>query len=315
MIVYDVIRAQNITGKRLHFARFKGLMNMKTISQVAQITGVSTRTLQYYDEIDLLRPSGLTPSGYRLYSDEALQKMQQILFFKELGFPLKDIKNILEDPKFDKANAFKKQKELLLLKRNRIDRLVELLGRLEKGDECMSFKEFDLTEYIEALECFKNNNTEDVIKHWGSVEIFDLFIHKIKEDEDNVAKLAIKEFGSIEKYTEAMKYNLEHFSENMEEKLSSETGEILQRNNELYTELTAHMEKDVSSPEVQRIVHDIITYAQEHLHTSEVGDDYWDMIIDTYSRDFVKAVTDAKYGSGAAEYIAQALHYYFHGAC
>ncbi len=107
----------------------------------------------------------------------------------------------------------------------------------------MSFKEFDLTEYIEALECFKNNNTEDVIKHWGSVEIFDLFIHKIKEDEDNVAKLAIKEFGSIEKYTEAMKYNLEHFSENMEEKLSGETGEILQRNNELYTELTAHMEK------------------------------------------------------------------------
>lgn len=286
---------------------------MKTISQVAQITGVSTRTLQYYDEIDLLSPSSLTPSGYRLYSDEALQKMQQILFFKELGFPLKEIKKILEDPKFDKANAFRKQKELLLLKRNRIDRLVELLGRLEKGEECMSFKEFDLTEYIEALEYFKDNSTEDVMKYWGSVEIFDQFIQKVKEDEDKVAKLAIKEFGSIEKYTEAMKYNLEHFSENMEENLSGETGEILQRNNELYTELTAHIEKDVSSPEVLRIVHDIITYARENMHTQEVGEDYWDMIIDVYSRDFVKAVTDEKYGPGAAEYIAKALHYYFHG--
>ena len=92
---------------------------MKIVSQVAQITGVSTRTLQYYDEIELLKPSELTSSGYRLYNEESLQKLQQILFFKELGFKLKDIKEILEKPDFDKISAFKKQKELLLLKRNR----------------------------------------------------------------------------------------------------------------------------------------------------------------------------------------------------
>ena len=65
---------------------------MRTISQVAKLTGISIRTLQYYDEIGLLKPSKLTQSGYRLYDDDALQLLQQILFFKELGFSLKDIK-------------------------------------------------------------------------------------------------------------------------------------------------------------------------------------------------------------------------------
>ena len=88
---------------------------MRTISQVAALTGISTRTLQYYDEIGLLKPSELTQSGYRLYNEEALQTLQQILFFKELGFKLKDIKEILEKPDFDRIAAFKKQKELLLL--------------------------------------------------------------------------------------------------------------------------------------------------------------------------------------------------------
>ena len=69
----------------------------------------------------------------------------------------------------------------------------------------MSFKEFDLSDYIHALEDFKSNQTEVVTKHWGSVENFDLFIQKIKDDEENVAKLTIQQFGSIEKYTEAMK--------------------------------------------------------------------------------------------------------------
>ena len=97
---------------------------MKSISQVAKLTGVSIRTLQYYDEIGLLKPSELTAAGYRRYDDNALQTLQQILFFKELGFPLKEIKEILEKPNFDRIAAFKKQKELFLLKRDRLDRLI-----------------------------------------------------------------------------------------------------------------------------------------------------------------------------------------------
>ena len=158
---------------------------MKSISQVAKLTGVSIRTLQYYDEIDLLKPSKLTTSGYRMYDDDALQTLQQILFFKELEFPLKEIKQILEKPYFDRVSAFKKQKELLLLKRDRLDRLIQLLEHLEKGEQCMSFKEFDLSDYINALEDFKSNQTETVIQHWGSIENFDMFIQKIRDDEEH----------------------------------------------------------------------------------------------------------------------------------
>ena len=103
----------------------------------------------------------------------------------------------MQKPDFDKIAAFKKQKELLLLKRNRIDRLIQLLEQLEKGEECMSFKEFDLSEYIHALEDFKVNQTDTIIRHWGSVENFDMFIQKIKDDEETIAKLAIQHFGSI----------------------------------------------------------------------------------------------------------------------
>lgn len=179
---------------------------MRTTSQVAKLTNVSVRTLQ------------------------------QILFFKELGFKLKDIRDILQKPDFDRIAAFKKQKELLLLKRNRTDRLIQLLDRLEKGENCMSFKEFDLSDYIHALEEFKNRNTNEVIKYWGSVENYDLFIQKIKDDEPNVAKLAIKQFGSVEAYTAAMKENLAHFSEIMEKWVSEIPEEMKQ---DLFVKLAA----------------------------------------------------------------------------
>ena len=113
---------------------------MRTISQIAKLTGVSIRTLQYYDEIGLLKPSEVTSSGYRLYNNDALERLQQILFFKEMDFKLREIKEFVEDPGFDKIEAYKKQKKLLSLKRNRLDKLIELLGKLEKGEQCMSLK-------------------------------------------------------------------------------------------------------------------------------------------------------------------------------
>ena len=284
---------------------------MQTISQVAKLAGISTRTLQYYDEIGLLKPSNLTPSGYRLYNDEALQKLQQILFFKELDFKLKDIRDILEKPDFDRTAVFKKQKELLLLKRSRTDRLIKLLDRLEKGEQCMSFKEFDLSDYIQALEDFKNNNTDSVMKYWGNIENFNLFIQKVKDDEDTVAKLAIKQFGSVEKYTEAMKYNLEHFSEIMEKRLSEVPKELVSKSDDLYRRLTSDREKDISSDEVQQIVHEIMMFMQENATPDLLGPDYWNMITDIYySNEYVRAVNDTKYGEGASDYIASAFRYY-----
>ena len=288
---------------------------MKSISQVARLTGVSIRTLQYYDEIGLLKPSKLTTAGYRMYDDDALQTLQQILFFKELGFPLKEIKDILEKPDFDRIAAFKKQKELFLLKRDRLDRLIQLLERLEKGEPCMSFKEFDLSDYINALEDFKSNQAETIIQHWGSIENFDLFIQKIKDDEEHVAKLAIQQFGSIEKYTEEMKHNLEHFSEIMEDWYSQMPEEM--RTEDKFLKLASHKEEDVASEPVQNIVKEIIANAQTTAPKLLTGgaENYCRMMIDTYSNDYLSKVFDTKHGAGSSEYIVKAFRYYSENNC
>lgn len=283
---------------------------MKTISQVAKLTGVSIRTLQYYDEIGLLKPSALTPAGYRLYDENALQNLQQILFFRELDFSLKDIIKIMQNPDFDRVAAFKKQKELLLLKRNRTNRLIQLLERLEKGEQYMSFKEFDLSEYIHALEDFKANQTDAIIKHWGSIENFDMFIQKIKDDEENVAKLAIQHFGSIEKYTEEMKYNLEHFSEIMNKEWNEEAEKIGAQSDILYGKLTADLTCDVSSPQIQKIVYEILEFIKKYSSSVTFDKALRNVLIDSYSSDYVKAITDTKYGNGASDYIAKAFQYY-----
>lgn len=283
---------------------------MKTISQVAKLTGVSIRTLQYYDKIGLLKPSALTPAGYRLYDENALQSLQQILFFRELGFSLKDIIKIMQNPDFDKIAAFKKQKELLLLKRNRTDRLIQLLERLEKGETCMSFKEFDLSEYIHALEVFKKDQSAAVVKHWGSIENFDLFLQKIKDNEENVARLAIQQFGSVENYTKAMKYNLDHFSEMMETSLSEEAQKIAQQSDKLYEKLTCDLSRDVSSTEVQSVAHSLILLLQENSENTSFDKPYIQLLIDAYSGDYVKKITDSKYGAGASDYIVKAFQRY-----
>ena len=174
----------------------------------------------------------------------------------------------------------------------------------------MSFKEFDLSEYIDALEKFKRNSIDDIVKYWGSIDNFDLFIQKIKEDESELAKLAIKQFGSTEKYTEAMKYNLEHFKEIMDKKFSKDTKNIIQQSDYLYSKLTSDMTKDTSSDEVQHIVKEIEKLMLENTVDISVGKDYWNMLINTYSSDLTKSITDTKYGAGASAYIVKAFQFY-----
>ena len=110
------------------------------ISEVAKLSGVTVRTLHYYDEIGLLKPSKTTEAGYRMYSIEDLEKLQQILFFRELDFPLNEIKEIMINPKYDKIEALNKHKELLIEKRKRIDGLVTLIDKTIKGDNNMRKK-------------------------------------------------------------------------------------------------------------------------------------------------------------------------------
>ena len=134
---------------------------MKTVKEVSRISGVSVRTLHYYDEIGLLAPSGITDAGYRLYDDTALERLSQILFFRELDFPLKEIKEILDSPSFDRRAALSRQVELLRMKRDRLERLIRLaLGAQEKGMSYMDLKAFS-TEQIEAYK-------KEAKKKWGA---------------------------------------------------------------------------------------------------------------------------------------------------
>ena len=103
-----------------------------TVNEVSKLTGVSIRTLQYYDKIGLLRPSDYTEAGYRLYDDAALETLQQILLFRELEFPLKDIKKIISSPDFDRSKALGQQIELLKLKKEHIENLIAQMDDIRR---------------------------------------------------------------------------------------------------------------------------------------------------------------------------------------
>ena len=116
------------------------------IREFAERTGVSVRTLHYYDEIGLLRPACVDRStGYRFYDEANLLQMQQILFYRELDFSLKSIAEILSSPHYDKNEALTQQKQLLTLKKERLERLIAAIDRAEKGENVMNA--FDNEEY------------------------------------------------------------------------------------------------------------------------------------------------------------------------
>ena len=117
---------------------------MKTVQQVSKLTGVSVRTLHHYDQIGLLKPSKTTEAGYRLYDEEALRKLQTILFFRELEFPLKQIKSFLDDPAFDARKALDDQIRLLELRAEQLEKLIAHARQIQTtGVIPMDFSAFD----------------------------------------------------------------------------------------------------------------------------------------------------------------------------
>ena len=116
------------------------------IKEFAEFTGVSVRTLHYYDEIGLLKPASVDrASGYRFYDENSLLRMQEILFYRELDFPLKSIREILSSANYDREKALSEQKKLLVLKKQRLDRLISAVDDAMKGANVM--KAFDNSEF------------------------------------------------------------------------------------------------------------------------------------------------------------------------
>ena len=145
---------------------------MMTVKEASRLTGLSIRTLQYYDKLGLL-PAMRTESGYRLYDDAALERLQQILLFRELEFPLRDIRTILDNPNFDRRKALRQQIELLTLKKQHLEDLIRLARTLQAaGGHTMQFKEFDtsrIDEYTPAYREFEQNAAERTVQESSDI--------------------------------------------------------------------------------------------------------------------------------------------------
>lgn len=144
---------------------------MKTVKEVSSITGVSVRTLHHYDAIGLLKPTRVTEAGYRLYDDTALRRLQTILLFRELQFPLKEIREILDSPGFDQKEALKQQIHLLELQRQHLDTLISHARKIQMtGVTIMDFTPFDRSELDEYAAQAK--------ARWGKTDAYKEFEQK-----------------------------------------------------------------------------------------------------------------------------------------
>lgn len=138
------------------------------VNDVVQLTGVTARALHYYDKIGLLRPTYVAETGYRYYTEENLEQLQQILFYRELEFSLKEIKEIFSRPGYDEKQALRQQKELLRLKKERLEKLMSLIDKKLNGGNKMSFKEFDMKKIEET----RKKYTAEAIERWGDSDAY-----------------------------------------------------------------------------------------------------------------------------------------------
>ncbi len=144
---------------------------MRTVKEVSKVTGVSVRTLHHYDAIGLLKPSKVTEAGYRMYDDTALSRLQNILLFRELQFPLKEIKAILDSPDFDPSEAIAQQIRLLELQYKHLGELLAFAREIQsKGVTNMDFDVFDKNE----IEKYK----AEVMAKWGNTKAYQEYAQK-----------------------------------------------------------------------------------------------------------------------------------------
>ena len=277
---------------------------MKTVKEVSEITGVSIRTLRYYDEIGLLKPTELTSAGYRLYDNKALEKLQEIMFFRELDIPLIDIRRIMENPNYDKEQVLSAQKSILEKKRNRLTGIIELITDVMKGVNTMSFEAFsnnDIQKMLDhALAVMPKEELEKEIKKYGSEEKYREYLSSGFANEQVTADL-IRWYGSKEKAIDAALQ-----STGKTEEIASEQDE----NERIYKLfMTAKRENN------DQLTKDAVTLLAENYKKMFHLDNARNLLLDLakgYLADEKLAeVTDKQYGEGCAKYIANAIKLYY----
>lgn len=165
---------------------------MKTVKEISRLTGVSVRTLHYYDEINLLKPTETTDAGYRLYDDTALERLHSILLFRELQFPLGEIKAILDSNGFDKEAALKEQIKLLEIQKNRLDKIIDSARKLlMKGNDNMNFSAFNKSEI--------DKYADEAKRKWENTAAYKEFAEKHSDSDDKTEEFMqiFAEIGKI----------------------------------------------------------------------------------------------------------------------
>lgn len=166
---------------------------MKTVEEISHISGISVRTLHYYDEIDLLSPSFVGENGYRYYDDESLIKLQEILLFKELEFPLKKIKEIMDSPNYDRNQALLYQIRWLELKKQRLEEVIEHAKSIQRGKNMSDFTAYNQEE----LEAFQ----EEARTRWGNTDSYKEFENSHSKNDFSMTSQAMsqifKDFGQL----------------------------------------------------------------------------------------------------------------------
>ena len=245
---------------------------MMTVKQVSDLTGVSIRTLRYYDSIGLLKPAEHTEAGYRLYDDTDLEKLQQIMLFRELEFPLKDIINIVNSPDFDREKALEQQIELLELKKQHVDDLLTFA------------REIKILGVDHAMNKSKND--------------FSVFDKTKLEDYTRRAK---EEWGNTPEYKE--------YIEKASDRTEKEEASLAQKTMEFFAEFGAMRDRDPSDDAVQEQVKRLQKFFCENFYncTNEILSGLGKMYAG--GGEFTENIDKAG-GAGTAEFVNKAIEYY-----
>ena len=280
---------------------------MMTVKEVSNITGISVRTLHYYDEIGLFSPTEKSDAGYRLYDDKALETLRQILFFREFDIPLKEIKAIMENPAFDQNGILQTQRRMLVRKKERMERLIASIDEILKGENRMDFEVFGKSEIEEIWSSLYENCSEAqralFISHYGSEEEWRRqFLENAASEEaqKNFAKI-VEWYGSKEKAMEAQKN-------------PTDAGLVTayqKRITAIMQKLAARMGTDVNALEVREIVGEYDFVAKQLYQMEDVTALMLELAASYQTNEMIQKVQDSIYGDGTTAYIGQAIQAFY----
>ena len=279
---------------------------MRTVKEISDLTGISVRTLHYYDEIGLLKPTEKSDAGYRLYDDKALETLQQILFFREFDISLKEIKAVLDNPPLERNQILQVQRKMLVTKKERMERLIASIDDILKGENKMDFTIFTKTEVEEMfqtmLEHMPENMRNIAIKEFGSIEQWKKHYMEVVSSEEmqkGYAKV-VEWYGGKDKFLSVARTPV---SKEVAESYNKRIEAILQK-------LIAKQNCDIDSFEVKELVGE---YGFVMKQLAQIKEEKGFMMAQTqyYRNEQIKPMIDEKYGEGASDFFAQAIENYY----